>query len=123
MLPDYNMFIDMLALVKFVQRQRRLNIESSIIMGACGAVIVSLVCFDVFQSIILPRATARRLRVAPIFIGMILWSIYRSIAEKASSFVEEFVVQSICTISFCEFAKCLVIAFDFWVCISDIGNR
>jgi len=53
--------------------------ESSIAIGICGAVIVSLVCFDVFQSIILPRATSRRLRIAPLLIGKILWPSYRAI--------------------------------------------
>ncbi len=56
-----------------------MNIPSSIAFGVSGTVIVSLVCFDVFQSIILPRAASRRLRIAPLLIGRILWPSYRSI--------------------------------------------
>ena len=59
-----------------------MNTESSILMAASGTVIVSLVCFDVFQSIILPRATSRRLRIAPLLVGKILWPTYRTIVRK-----------------------------------------
>ena len=59
-----------------------MNIEHSLPIAVCGALIVSLVCFDVFQSIILPRGTSRRLRIAPILIGKILWPGYRAIVGK-----------------------------------------
>jgi len=35
-----------------------------------------------FQSIILPRATSRRLRIAPLLIGKILWPSYRTTVRK-----------------------------------------
>ncbi len=58
-----------------------MNIETSILLGACGAIVVSQVCFDVFQSIILPRGNLRRLRIAPLLVGKILWPGYRTVAR------------------------------------------
>jgi len=59
-----------------------LGIQSSIAIASCGIIIISLVCFDIFQSIILPRATSRRLRIAPLLVGKILWPNYRKIVAR-----------------------------------------
>jgi hypothetical protein len=59
-----------------------LNIQTSIVIGAAGIIIIALVCFDIFQSILVPRVNSRRLRIAPLLIGKILWPIYRIIVNK-----------------------------------------
>jgi len=58
---------------------------SSIAIALCGIIIISLVCFDIFQAIILPRATSRRMRISSILVGKILWPNYRSLVARLPS--------------------------------------
>src|SRR5579883_1540087 len=46
-----------------------------------GLLVVTGVSFDVFQSVIVPRMTSRRLRLAPFLIGKIAWPIHREFAK------------------------------------------
>jgi hypothetical protein len=47
------------------------------VMG--GIIIVALVAFDVFQSIIVPRVTPKHLRIAPFLVGRVMWPIHKTI--------------------------------------------
>ncbi|MBU6451975.1 MAG: hypothetical protein KGS72_09380, partial [Cyanobacteria bacterium REEB67] len=47
-----------------------------------GLVIIFLVFYDVYHSIVLPRPSSRNFRIAPILIGRIAWLPYRRMALK-----------------------------------------
>lgn len=51
--------------------------QSRLIEGILGAGIISVVCFDVFHTVIMPRATLRKARMGPFLIGRLLWPPYR----------------------------------------------
>jgi len=45
-----------------------------------GTVLIALVLFDVFKSVIVPRITSTKWRIAPFLIGRTLWPMYKKIA-------------------------------------------
>jgi hypothetical protein len=47
----------------------------------CGAVLVAIVLYDVFETVVVPRKTGRRFRVAPL-ISLWLWPLWRSIGIR-----------------------------------------
>jgi hypothetical protein len=51
--------------------------QSRIFEGLLGAGIIFVVCFDVFHTVIMPRATLRRARLGPVLIGRLMWPLYR----------------------------------------------
>jgi hypothetical protein len=53
-------------------------IENSGLFICSGILVVLLVAFDVFQSIIVPRATSRAFRIAPLLSGKIFWPAFRN---------------------------------------------
>lgn len=55
--------------------------QSRIIEGIIGAGIISVVCFDVFHTVIMPRATLRKARMGPFLIGRLFWPTYRAIVR------------------------------------------
>jgi hypothetical protein len=50
-------------------------------VGALGIAVVAVVCFDVFHSIIVPRLSLSRARLASMLVGEILWPTYRAIVH------------------------------------------
>jgi len=59
-----------------------LNTPGLVLFAICGTINVALVCFDLFQTIIVPRATLRRVRIAPYLIGRVLWPAYRALVRR-----------------------------------------
>lgn len=53
--------------------------QSMILLLGCA--LIAMVCFDVFQTVIVPRLTLRKFRIAPILVGRILWPLYRWITK------------------------------------------
>ena len=51
------------------------------ICAIAGIIVVALVLFDVFQTIIVPRISSRHLRIAPVLVGVIFWPIVKGISE------------------------------------------
>jgi len=47
-----------------------------------GVIIIGLVFFDVFHSVVLPRPSTRHMRISPLLIGHIAWRPYRRLAGK-----------------------------------------
>jgi Ion channel len=50
-----------------------------------GVILVLLVLFDVFKTVIVPRITSRTLRIAPFLLGIIMWPLYKKAALSFSS--------------------------------------
>jgi hypothetical protein len=46
-----------------------------------GICLVTLVLFDVFQTIVVPRVTPRSLRIAPFLVGDVLWPPFRNVSS------------------------------------------
>jgi hypothetical protein len=58
-----------------------MHFGNAVIIGTIGASIVLYVCFDVFQSIIMPRITFRKWRIAPNLVGRFLWPTTRALLQ------------------------------------------
>lgn len=50
-----------------------------------GITLVLLVLFDVFKTVIVPRVTSRKFRIAPFLLGAIMWPLYKKAALSFSS--------------------------------------
>jgi hypothetical protein len=50
-----------------------------------GITLVLLVLFDVFKTVIVPRITSRKFRIAPFLLGAVMWPLYKKLALSFSA--------------------------------------
>jgi Ion channel len=61
-----------------------MHVSNAYLIGMTGMAVVLYVCFDVFQSVIMPRITLKKWRIAPALVGKILWPITRAALRPLS---------------------------------------